>query len=253
MLATSTAPFDDSSCLFEIKWDGVRALTAVEYGKVTAWGREGVDYTSRYPELEALRQLPPGTILDGELVMLRDGLPDFHALMGLRHSRRPRKLPFFAEAVRYVVFDLLYLAGASHLHKPLIERREVLHDRLPESPFITTCEGVIGKGKAFFKKAVAAGHEGVVAKRITSRYSPNNRSKAWQKIKQKMQMPCAVIGYRVGPEGLRDLFMASTVDGDLAYVGSVELGIDQPHEALTRLESLRIPVRLSLVPCRPGG
>jgi ATP-dependent DNA ligase len=79
MLATSTQPFDDPSCLFEVKWDGVRALTAVEHDGIRLWGREGADYSGRYPDLEVLRRTPAGTMLDGELVMVHDGLPDFHA------------------------------------------------------------------------------------------------------------------------------------------------------------------------------
>src|SRR5277367_2831406 len=110
MLSTSTELFDDPGCLFEVKWDGVRAVAAVEDSGVRLWGREGADYTGRYPELDVLRELPPGTMLDGELVVVRDGRPDFHALMS-RHSRRPGRLPFFAEPVTYVVFDLLYLGG----------------------------------------------------------------------------------------------------------------------------------------------
>src|SRR4051812_22268401 len=86
MLATSAAPFDDAGCLFEVKWDGVRALASVTRESWRLWGRELQDYTDRYPELRVLLELPAGTMLDGELVMVRDGRPDFHALMS-RHSR----------------------------------------------------------------------------------------------------------------------------------------------------------------------
>src|SRR3954471_5124395 len=94
MLATASEPFDDDGCLFEVKWDGVRALAAVEPGGVRLWGREGAEYTGRYPELAGeLGQLPSGTLLDGELVLLRGGLPDFYGLMS-RHARRPGRRPF---------------------------------------------------------------------------------------------------------------------------------------------------------------
>src|SRR5262245_61484040 len=106
MLATSAAPFDDPTYLFETKWDGVRALASVDMGRWKLSGRAGTVYTERYPELAVLRRLPRGTIVDGELVVVRDGRADFHAVMS-RHSRRPRRLPFFTEPVRYVIFDLL--------------------------------------------------------------------------------------------------------------------------------------------------
>jgi ATP-dependent DNA ligase len=213
MLATSATPFDDPACRFETKWDGVRAMAAIANGSWRLWGREGTDYTERYPELAVLRLLPAGTMLDGELVLLRDGRADFHALMS-RHSRRPRRVPFLAEPVRYVVFDMLYHRGRCLTGQPFEERLHLLHTHLPELPCVALCEGVIGEGRAAFQAAVAAGHEGVVAKRLTGRYLPNQRG--WQKIKQTFDLPCVVIGYRTGPDGLRDLVMATLLDGILA-------------------------------------
>src|SRR5437588_828216 len=102
MRSRSSTTFDDPGCLFAIKWDGVRALAAVTRQNVRLWGRQLVDYTGRYPELEMLRRLPSGTMLDGELVVVRDGRGDFQALLS-RHARRPlRSVPFFAEPVHYV-------------------------------------------------------------------------------------------------------------------------------------------------------
>ncbi len=142
MLATSSAPFDDAGCIFEVKWDGVRALACSQNGTWRVWGRQRTDYTDRYPELEALRRLPAGTMVDGELVALRDGRPDFHALMS-RHSRRPRALPFFAEAVQYVVFDLLYFRGRSLMDRPL---KQIRRGGLPrERGHMTVQIQVIGR------------------------------------------------------------------------------------------------------------
>jgi bifunctional non-homologous end joining protein LigD len=81
MLATPARPFDDPAYLFEIKWDGVRALAAVEEGGWRLWGRGLADYTARYPELACLRGLPAGTLVDGELVVLEDGRPDLASLL----------------------------------------------------------------------------------------------------------------------------------------------------------------------------
>jgi ATP-dependent DNA ligase len=142
MLATSVAAFDDPGTLFEVKWDGVRALTAVTKHARRTWGRDLVDYTDRYPELDALQAMPAGTILDGELVALRDGRPDFHALMARRHSRRPSRLPYRLEPAQYVVFDLLQLGTRSLLDRPLRERRAILHEHLPAVPCVSLCEGL---------------------------------------------------------------------------------------------------------------
>src|SRR6516164_1336301 len=86
MLATRAAPFDSDDYLFELKWDGVRALAAIEDRRWRLWGRHGSDYTERYPELAVLRRLPSGTIIDGELVVLQNGRADFPALLR-RHQQ----------------------------------------------------------------------------------------------------------------------------------------------------------------------
>jgi ATP dependent DNA ligase domain len=89
MLATASLPFDSEEYTFEVKWDGVRALAAVELDHWELWGRRGVDYTARYPELAVLRRLPAGTVVDGELVVLRQGRADLAAL--LHHHHRSAK------------------------------------------------------------------------------------------------------------------------------------------------------------------
>src|SRR5271169_535122 len=108
MLATAAAPFDAPEYSFEVKWDGVRALAAVEPGSWSLWGRGGVDYTARYPELAVLGRLPPGMVVDGELVVLRQGRADFPALMRRHQRRRPLPPGYQVSAVTYILFDLLY-------------------------------------------------------------------------------------------------------------------------------------------------
>ena len=81
MLARAAAPFDSAEHVFEVKWDGVRALAAVASGRWRLWGRQGADYTPRYPELAVLGRLPVGTVVDGELVVWQAGRADFPALM----------------------------------------------------------------------------------------------------------------------------------------------------------------------------
>jgi ATP-dependent DNA ligase len=187
MLAQASAPFDSPAYSFEIKWDGVRALAAVEATSWRLWGREGSDYTVRYPELAALRRLPAGTLVDGELVVLRDGRPDLAALLRrhalvdpwqIRHA--PRWCP-----VRYVLFDLLYLGGRCLVHEPQARRRELLAvacARL-QAPEVLFSEGVVGRGQAFYEAVVALGYEGVMAKYLAAPYRPGRRSVAWRKFK----------------------------------------------------------------------
>src|SRR5262249_28036456 len=129
MLAMAAEPFDSPEYCFEIKYDGVRALAAVEGTGWRLWGRERADYTARYPELGVLRRLPTGTLVDGELVAFdADGRPDLWQLLrrhGLTDPWRIRQAHQWCP-VRYVLFDLLYHGGHCLMPEPLVRRREVL-------------------------------------------------------------------------------------------------------------------------------
>jgi ATP-dependent DNA ligase len=246
MLARSWPPFDAPSWRFEIKWDGVRAMACVAGNNWRLWGRDGVFYTDRYPELDVLCELPHGTMLDGELVAIRDGRADFHALMS-RHRRQRRAGSFVAEPAHYVVFDLLYYRGECLMDRPMEERLYLLHTRLPRLPFVSPCDGVIGEGRLCFQAAVAAGHEGIVAKKLSSPYRPNRRDPQWRKIKQTMELPCVIIGYRDAPDGVHELLMATLMDKTPRYVGTVELGIPRQAELVKRLRAGSVP--RPVIPC----
>jgi bifunctional non-homologous end joining protein LigD len=123
MLATKATPFDAEDYLFEVKWDGVRALTAVEQNSWSLWGRHGVDYTSRYPELAVPRRLLSGTVVDGELVALNQGRADLPTLLRRHLRRRPIPAGCTTLSLCYVLFDLLSLRGQVLVKEPLVHRR----------------------------------------------------------------------------------------------------------------------------------
>jgi ATP-dependent DNA ligase len=189
MLAVPARPFDSGEHVFEVKWDGIRALAAVATGAWQLWGRRGADYTARYPELEVLRRLPAGTLVDGELVAFRGGRPDLKTLLGRHPLAEPLRIRQASQwcPIRYVLFDLLYLAGQPLWHEPLEQRRA----RLAEvcAPLaglgVLFSAGVVGRGLELYAQALAAGHEGVMAKRRRACYRPGRRSPAWLKIKPR--------------------------------------------------------------------
>ena len=212
MLAVAAEPFDSPEHLFEVKWDGVRALAAVECGGWRLWGRQPADYQPRYPELEVLRRFPAGVVVDGELVVFRQGRADLPALLRRHHLVHPRKIRYASRQVpaSYLVFDLLCWRGDSLFDQPLAERRkrlEELLNRHGESPLVFS-QGVVGPGREFFKQAVAQGHEGMMAKHVGSRYLPGQRASAWRKIKPRRWIPCVIIGYRQGRRGVASLLVA---------------------------------------------
>ena len=192
MLAVPAAPFDSAEFSFEVKWDGIRALAAVEALGWRLWGRERGDYTARYPELEVLRRLPAGTLVDGELVTFdADDRPNLPQLLRRHSLTDPWRIGQARRwcPVRYILFDLLYHAGRCLMREPLARRREVLAQvcqRL-DAAHVQFSAGVIGVGKAFYEMAVDEGHEGVMAKHLASTYRPGRRSAAWRKIKPRQK------------------------------------------------------------------
>src|SRR5260370_1719142 len=199
MLAKSAAPFDSPEHLFEVKWDGTGAWALVERGGLRLLNRRRVEMVERYPEFAFLGRLRPGLVLDGEVVVLRDGKRDFVLLQSREHTRAPLKVRSLARALpaTYVVFDLLYDHFKSQMSLPLTARRERLRQIVAGcgSPQLVLSEGVEGRGKAFFREACARGLEGVMAKRLGSPYLPGRRTDAWTKIKRTQTVTRALIGF----------------------------------------------------------
>ncbi len=192
MLAVAATPFDSPEYLFEIKWDGVRALAARDSDGWILWGRDGVDYRERYPDLALLQRLPLGTVLDGELVRWGpSGIPTLGAILRRHQLVHPARIARAARnyPVAYMVFDLLALRGRSLLGETLRQRRAALHALVQKlnEPALVFSKGVMGAGIAFFEALVAQGHEGMMAKHLTSRYRPGRRSSAWRKIKPALR------------------------------------------------------------------
>src|SRR5258708_28284343 len=152
MLATKAAPFDAEDYLFEVKWDGVRALAAVEQDSWALWGRQGVDYTTRYPELNVLRRLPSGTVVDGELVVLDQGRADLPTLLRRHLRRRPLSGVCPTAPLCYVLFDLLSLRGRALFKEPLVRRRELLRELLDQVkvPLLAHSAGILPPAEAYF-------------------------------------------------------------------------------------------------------
>jgi DNA ligase D-like protein (predicted ligase) len=255
MLAEVGEPFDSDEFLFEIKWDGIRALAFVEDGCYRLVNRRQIDMTDRYPELSILAGLPAGTVLDGELVVLRDGQPDFGLVQSRHHSRTPLRTQARSQAApaTYVVFDLLYEAYEPLLELPLSERRRRLEGLVcaAGSPRLVLSEGVVGPGTAFFRKVAERGLEGVVAKRLRSTYQPGKRTGAWIKIKRGGETVCAVIGFLpAGKDDFRSLLLAAEDNGVLRCAGKVGTGFDtKMRQRLNRLLWSRLRPR-PIVPCR---
>jgi bifunctional non-homologous end joining protein LigD len=241
-------PFDDAEWLFEIKWDGYRAIAFIESDKVRLVSRNQNDLTPRYPELRELGKFikAKNAILDGEVVVLDDQGRSSFSLMqqrtGIRkHGRQatPRsELP-----VLYYAFDLLYLDGYDLRRVALEERKRVLKEILTLGEIVRYSDDFAGQGVALFEAAKQKGLEGILAKHRGSLYE-ERRSREWLKIKITQTVDCVVSGY-TDPEGTRKYF-GSLVLGlydekkKLIHVGQAGTGFDQ--NALKEISQILKPI-----------
>ena len=211
MLATLVdAPFDDEQWLYEIKWDGYRAIAFLEDGPVRLVSRNQNDLTAAYPELRTIggSVKARSAVLDGEIVALDEqGRPSFSLMQqrtgigaGGRRIRRTRDdIP-----VVYYAFDLLYLDGYSLMQIDLERRKQLLASIITPSGLIRYSDHYVGQGKALFAAAAERELEGIVAKRRNSCYL-QKRSREWLKIKIVRQQECVIGGY-TDPRGARENF-----------------------------------------------
>ena len=260
MLAVSGQPFNRVGWIFEPKIDGTRCITTVA-NDVRLQNRRLVDITYRYPEVAAaLAQAARECVLDGEITVFVKGLPSFRALAGRDHQVERMKIEYLSRAmpVSYVVFDILYANGKSVMDRPLRERKEILHEVLQEGEIVSIVDSFPEKGEDYFQAAQKMGIEGVVAKRLDSRYLPGIRSQDWIKIKKSLTIDLVVGGYIPG-NGDREpffggLLMGAYDHGQLVYVGRAGSGF-----ALVDLQEItshflpRIQSPFSNPPSTPGA
>jgi bifunctional non-homologous end joining protein LigD len=194
---------------YEVKWDGVRVLVRRDGSTVTATTRLGNEVSSSYPELRGL-DLPEG-VVDGELVALVDGKPDFGALQNRMHVRSPSPALRADTPVTFLPFDVLELGNSSLLDQPYDARRTALEALDLEVP------PAFDDGQALLDTTRAQGLEGVVAKRRSSPYLPGRRSPDWVKVKHVQQQSAVVCGWKAG------------VGGREGGIGSLLLGVHDPE------------------------
>ena len=239
MLASKCeAPFTHPEWLFEIKLDGYRILAVKQGKKGRLLSRSGLDYSRKYPAIrEIIETFDEDVVLDGEMVVLdKQGKPDFDALQNYRLQKQI--------ALVYYVFDLLYYKRKSLLNEPLIKRKQLLKDILPQHSQVRYTEHQLEKGEELFKMVESRGMEGIVAKKINSNYQPGVRSNNWYKIATEKVEDFVVGGYQLrdDQDKLKSLIFGAFKDGALIYIGHTGAGMKEKERKtmLSKLEPLEI-------------
>jgi bifunctional non-homologous end joining protein LigD len=248
-------PADESRYSFEVKWDGVRAIAYCKPGRIRLESRNLNEITDAYPEVRGiLSDLGMHeAVLDGEIVAFDDaGKPSFERLQSRMHVTSPNAVKRLSKStpVVYAIFDLLHLDGETLMALPYEQRRERLEALGVGGPAWRVPAAQRGAGAALFQATKKQGLEGVVAKRLDSRYEPGRRTGAWIKIKHLRRQELVIGGWLPG-EGRRTdrigaLLMGYQGEGGLKYAGRVGTGFTE--RMLTELARLLKPLRTDVNP-----
>ncbi len=229
-------PFDDDDWIFEIKWDGYRAIAEIT-DKFKLYSRNGLSYLGKYKAIEeSLKKQEHEMILDGEIVAYNnDNRPHFQTL---QHFGYNPNAPLV-----YHVFDLLYLNGHSTTELTLMQRKELLKDALVETNYLKYSDHVEGEGKYFFKEVTQLELEGMMAKKKSSQYHKGSRSKEWLKVKIEHTKEAVIVGFtepRGSRPGFGALLLGTYQNGELMYAGHTGTGFS--HELLLEIYALLQPL-----------
>jgi bifunctional non-homologous end joining protein LigD len=235
--------------VYEVKWDGIRALISLDEGQLRIYGRNGMDFTKQFPELvvpDAFRAT--AALFDGEIVCLEaDGRPHFRNVI----HRMQQKGETAIERARAkhpaicYLFDCLYLDGRPILNEPLMRRHEWLEDAVRnESPYRVS--EFVEDGPAFLEAVRAMNLEGIMAKQRGSPYLPGKRSDAWLKIKTRQSLECLIVGYTKGQGDRASTFgalhLAQQDGAELRYLGKAGSGFNDDSLKSTFAELEKLPV-----------
>ena len=217
------APFNNDAWLFETKYDGYRALAQIRGEKCDLISRNGLRFEQFADIVKTLEAVPNDMIIDGEVVIEdAHGKSQFQWLQN--RMERPKQ-----GSLKFYVFDILYFAGFDLRPLELVQRKKILKALLPKLKNIHYSEHVIGNGIDAFNIAEKSGGEGIIAKKLTSKYYSDKRSKDWLKIKTEMQQEMVICGF-TDPQGSRAglgaLLCGYYKDGKLVYSGKVGTGFN---------------------------
>jgi DNA ligase D-like protein (predicted ligase)/DNA ligase D-like protein (predicted polymerase)/DNA ligase D-like protein (predicted 3'-phosphoesterase) len=249
-------PPTSAAYLYEVKWDGIRAIVSLDEGQIKIRGRNGLDITRQFPELSLAPDVFRATsgVFDGEIVCLQgDGKPQFVNVIHRMQQKTDSGIKLacgHCPAVCYL-FDCLYLDGRPIMNEPLVRRREWLQDAVRPGASFRVSEA-LEDGVALYEAVKGMGLEGIMAKQRNSSYLPGKRSESWLKIKARQTTECVIIGYSKGKGDRGSTFgalhLGEQVGAEFKYLGKVGSGFDETllksiFAELSKLTRIKRPVK----------
>jgi len=227
LIAEQREPFNSPDYLYEIKFDGIRCIAYLDESSTDIRTKRDVNIINKFPELEDLdEQVTHKCILDGELVVLKNGDPDFYEIQrriimtnSFKIQLASIKLP-----ASFVAYDILYYKDKNLLYMPLIERKELLHSIIKENNRLILSRHIEEYGIELFNVVKEKKLEGIVAKRKDSRYEVDKRSKSWIKCKVLNEIDAVVCGYIRKKDGIISIIVGQYQGTKLVYKAHISLG-----------------------------
>lgn len=231
MLLEEATPFDSKDYIYELKLDGIRCLVYLENNKTTLINKRGKDVTNIYPELSNIHKLcKKKCILDGEIVLIDEGKPNFYELQRRSLLTDKLKIEYYAKnkPINFSAFDILYYDGFDLTKKSLLERKQILLEKIKISPRLSISRYIENEGTAFFNLTKEKGLEGIVAKEKSSKYFFNTRAKSWLKIKNYIEEDLIICGYTIVDDMPKDVVLGYyDTNGILIFRNIVYKGINR--------------------------
>lgn len=241
LISEMTQPFNDPDWIYELKLDGIRCIAYLD--RMTELRNKRNDrLLPKVPELSSIHEYArERCILDGELVILRNGAPDFFELQRrtLTTNRLKLQLSYESFPASFVAYDILYLKDTSLLELPLIERKRLLSETIVETPSLAVSRYLPEKGIELFAVAKAKELEGVVAKKSNSKYYLDKRTKEWVKFKHLADQDFVVCGYITKEKGITSIILGQYDGDEMIYKGHVTFGVK--YGDLKKLETVSAP------------
>ena len=242
LISEMTEPFNDPDWIYELKLDGIRCIAYLDNNtkETELRNKRNLRLLPKVPELtDIYKNVKDRCILDGELLILRNGVPDFFELQKRALTTNPFKIQIASDKypASFVAYDILYLKDKELIDLPLMDRKNILSDTVVEAPKLAISRYIFEKGVELFEVARAQKLEGVIAKRCNSRYYFDKRTKDWIKFKFLADKDFVVCGYIIKEKGITSIILGLYKGSELIYQGHVTMGVK--HGDLKSLKQLK--------------